>query len=113
MWYIVSMTYARTCPDCGIELTYTIRSNYLAAERKQSKCFDWGMKNRRNYVGADNPFFGKKHSEEVKQHISHFNSEVRELSDEAIQKARENLSKVSNDRPLHDIWLEKYGKEEA
>lgn len=107
------MTYARNCPRCGVEITYSFKTNYLAAERKQTKCRDCALKNRRSYIGKHNPFFGQNHTNETKQKISHFNSEVRELSEEFIQTARQNLAKVSNDRPLHEIWLEKYGQEEA
>jgi hypothetical protein len=110
--YIV-MTYARNCPNCNKELVYTNQYNLLAAERKNTKCFSCGMNNRRNYSGENNPFFGQKHTETVKQKISHFNSEIRELSEEFIQQAKENLAKVTNDRPLYDVWHDKYGKEEA
>ena len=83
------------------------------AEKEQGVCVECGLKNRIDYSGENNPFYGKHHTEETKQAISHFNSEVRILSDEFIETARTNLAKVANTRSIYDIWLEKYGQEEA
>ena len=102
----------RNCPKCNKLLEYTNVGNRQTAEKNKTVCFDC-MLIERDYVGENNPFYGRKHTEEVKQEIRRFNLEERILSDEFIQQARANLANVSNDRPLYDIWLEKYGQEEA
>lgn len=107
------MSFTRNCPDCGKEIIYTNKNNCRSAELKHSKCFECGIKNRRNYSGENNPFFGQKHTNQTKQIISTFNSEIRVLSDEFLDKAKMNLAKVTNSRPLYEIWLEKFGKEVA
>lgn len=80
------------------------------ANKKNSSCESCRKKNLQK---SHNPFFGKEHSTETKNKISSFNSKVRVLSNEFLEKAKTNLSKVKNKRPLYDIWLEKYGKEIA
>jgi hypothetical protein len=77
------------------------------ANKRNSGCYSCKAKGERN------SFYGKKHSQETKDTISNFNSNIRILSDEFIKKAKKNLSKVTNKRPLYDIWIEKYGKEIA
>lgn len=104
--------FFRNCPQCGKEIGHTNRSNCQAAEKKGRVCFQCSMLNR-DYNGENNPFYGKNHTNKVKQRISQFNSEERVLSDEFLQKARTHIAEVCNDRPLYNIWLEKYGIEEA
>lgn len=106
------MAYTRNCPNCGKILTYTHKNNLRSAEKNKTICQLCSVRSR-DISGDKNPFYGKHHTEVVKQRIGQFNSEERILSDEFLQTARKNLAKVSNDRPLYDIWLEKYGKDEA
>lgn len=103
----------RNCPLCDKIITYTKKGNRQTAEKQKTPCFECGLKNRRDYSGENNPFYGKTHSQETIDKISIFNSEIRVLSEDFINQARINLAKVSNNRPLYDIWLEKYGKEIA
>lgn len=100
----------RICPQCGDEIFYEKKCSFYMAEKRNSTC--WKCRNN-NLIGANNPFFGKHHTEETKSKISDFNSKERVLSEEFLQKARDNLSKVSNSKHPYDIWLEKYGKEIA
>lgn len=102
----------RQCPQCGIILTYSNKSNYIAAKKLNGICRKCSNTNR-NYSGSNNPFYGKKHTEEAKKKISKFASEERVYSDSFIKLAKENLAKITNHRPVYDIWLEKYGKETA
>lgn len=101
---------SRICPQCGNEIVYKTYSSCYMANRRGSTC--WSCRNI-NLEGDGNPFFGQHHTKETKQKISEFNSKERVLSKEFVQKARENLRKVSNKRPVYEIWLEKYGKEVA
>jgi hypothetical protein len=100
----------RLCPVCAQKIIYNSRGAFYFANNHNSKCKKCYIESIRGY---GNPFFGKHHTEETKNKISDFNSKERILSEEFIQKARENLSKVSNKKPVYKIWLEKYGKEVA
>ncbi len=103
----------RLCPKCNKNITYTQENNRETAERKKTLCSKCGIKNRRSYSGINNPFFGKHHNDTVKNKLSDFNKNKRILSEEFIELARKNLSKVTNCKPIYSIWLEKYGKEDA
>lgn len=99
----------RHCPQCQKIIHHTRESNRKVAEKKNSLCYKCSYLNK-NYSGNNNPFYGKKHSEESKKKMSNFNSKIRILSDDLIQLAKINLAKVRNKRPLYNIWLEKFGK---
>lgn len=77
--------YIRNCPECNIEITYKNKSNFYTARKQNRFCFSCSIKNRK----------------------------IRVFSDKEKEQARIQLLKVSNNRPFYDIWLEKYGKEEA
>lgn len=102
--------FKRSCPICNKTIFYSKKHNCAAAENRKSECRSCQAKRK---VGVKNPFYGKTHSQETKNIISHFNSEVRVLSNDFLKQAKVNLSKVTNKRPLYNIWLEKYGKEIA
>lgn len=67
-------------------------------------------------TGKDNPFFGKKHTEESKRKIT----ENKDFSSYKTQEFRDKISKISSGennsmygKRVYDVWLEKYGKEIA
>lgn len=64
--------------------------------------------NKIKSLGSNNGFYGKKHTTETKSKIGKY-----ARTEKQKQQAREQLSLVSNRRPFYDIWVEKYGKEEA
>ena len=102
--------FKRTCPRCSQVIVYSNYSAYYMANRRNSCC---GTCKTEKIKGEGNPFYGKTHTVKAKAKIGYFNAEIRELSEEFLQTARKNLAKVSNERPLYDIWVDTYGKEEA
>lgn len=102
--------FQRTCPQCNQIILYKTRSSYYMANKRNSNCESC---RKNNLQKERNPFFGKSHSKESKDKIAYFNSEVRILSDEFLERAKSNLAKVTNKRSSYDIWLEKFGKEIA
>jgi endogenous inhibitor of DNA gyrase (YacG/DUF329 family) len=102
----------RACPQCGELVVYTNKNNRQTAEKRKSLCVKCAGLNR-DFNGENNPFFGRKHSEKTKDLISNYFSNVHVYTDAQKEQARNQLAKVFNDQPLYDIWLEKYGQEEA
>lgn len=73
--------HKRNCPQCSRELTYCLekamnRANMFNTMCLQCKCRSIEYRKNQSKVqqgiqkGENNPFFGKKHSEETKQNIS-------------------------------------------
>ena len=68
------MNYTRSCPNCGVEKQYTNESSFLKAQSKGAVCRKCAAKaggfldryaNSSNCSGANNPFYGKKHTSET------------------------------------------------
>ena len=114
----------RNCPQCGIEIKYKSYWGHWNANKKHSvcrKCFaiNSGFLERfatkGKNTGKDNAFYGKAHTEDTKQKISNKNSgKIR--TDEVKSKMSENSSGKNNPmygKKVYDVWLDKYGIEEA
>lgn len=106
----MSMELQRICSICQEIISYKTYNAFYMANKRNSSC---DKCRKIKLQGKNNPFYGKRHSDDIKIKISNFNSKVRILSDEFIDKAKSNLSKVSNKKPVYDIWVEKYGKDIA
>ena len=118
--------WERVCPICGDVIKHTNKQNRNNLERKKTPCTKCAHKIfGENHKGKNNTFFGKKHSKESMEQMkeSSLNSEKRQKYYEKIrtQEHRDNMSeKFSGENNprygrggLYDIWLEKYGEEEA
>ncbi len=96
--------YRRNCPKCDKEILYKHKCSFAVALKKNSVCRSCMQS------GKNNHFFNKKHTVESKQKMSKFQSTERQFTNEQKEQAKQQLLKVTNNRPLYDIWLEKYGK---
>jgi len=97
--------FERICPKCGDKIIYQKRGTWYMASRRNSmcqKCY------KLNSKGVNNGFYGKHHTNKTKEKIGKY---VR--SEEQREKLRERIKKYSNKRHPYQIWLEKFGKEEA
>lgn len=126
----------RRCPICQKEITYSNKYTYQKAESKGSKCKSCGIKEsitdekrekmRERVTGEKNPmfgmcgdlnpFFGKKHTEDVKIKII----KNRDMSVYRSSEFRKKMSEVTNGannpmygRSFYDVWVERYGKKIA
>lgn len=106
-----SLILTRNCPKCGKLIFHTNHYNRKEAEKLGRVCKECSYCER-NFKGENNPFYNKKHTDETKDLLSKINSE-RDYSDAQKEQARQLLKIVSNNRPLYEIWLEKFGKEVA
>lgn len=127
------MEYKRECPECGKEVCFTNKYNRNAAVKQKRPCKScssiaknkkygnnkyfierYGTKGKN--TGKDNAFYGRKHSEESKKKIS----QNRDMSFSKTDDFKKKISKVTSGKnnPMYgktyyDIWVLKYGKEEA
>lgn len=87
----MSKVFERICPSCGTKLVYKSYNTHHYANKHNQRC------KRCSLIGENNPFYGKRHSEETRKIIS--------------EKASNQINhRTSNN---WDVWVEKYGAEEA
>lgn len=98
------MKFTRKCPKCGHKQSYTRRENWRKAIRQNRKCGacckiglpTWN-KGKVCFVGKENPFYGKHHTNETKK-ILREQREGRPLSDEwKLNMSKANL--IAQNRP--------------
>jgi hypothetical protein len=112
----------RSCPKCNSVIEYKSYGGWINAGRRNSCCRKCaseasGFLERytRNNSGDNNAFFGKNHSDETKNKLSN-----RDTSRWKTDQFKERMSIVSSGsknpmygRTYFDVWVEKYGLEEA
>lgn len=106
-------TWERECPDCKKKLVYKTKAHCSNAEKIKSKCLSCSKKYC--YIGDKNPFYGKKHTFETKQKIKNCLIGTVKNSD-VLQKMSENMIGMNNPmfgKSVYDLWIIKYGTEEA
>lgn len=107
----------RNCPICNKLLTYSNKSNCSLAIKANAKCLSCVRKGKG--IGEKNNFFGKKHTQKT---IKKMKVKRKQIGNSIWQtdEYRSKMSKISSgsNNPMYgkkpyDIWLNKYGKEEA
>lgn len=126
----------RKCPLCKKDLYYTIKANLIKAIESNKSCRSCSSKKRSqkpeykkihsnfierfcskgSNVGSNNPFYGKKHTEETKQ-------KLRDNTDRSYTQTQDFKNKQSAahsgsknnmyGKTVYGVWVEKYGVEEA
>lgn len=89
----------RHCPQCNKTITYARKHGFVRATKNNSLCISCINTNR----GKD-PAFREKVRQTALKRV-HPKSE--------IEQARAQLRQVSNKRPVYEIWVEKFGQDEA
>jgi len=124
--------FFRNCPVCGKQLGYTIKKQMQRAERLGTLCGSCGtlegrkkpgaIENYRKqaeeykvrFAGEKNPFYGKHHTEEsknkIREHTDYSFTQTQEFKDKSARHGSDN---GMYGKTFYDVWLEKYGKEEA
>lgn len=115
----------RNCPKCGKEIEYKNKTTLNNAVKKNTvckKCLPVNKKFVERYAtkgkntGSDNPFFGKTHTEETKKSIIKNRNYDSYKTPEFREKMRMlAVSGITGNggKKVYDIWVEKYGVEEA
>ena len=111
--------YHRDCPECGVIKSYSSKLSYQNALRKNTVCrkcaaVAGGFLNR-DINGVNNPFYGKKHSEEskIKMSIGHKGACVSGARRKELSLLMSGEGNPMWQRSLFDVWESKYGKEHA
>lgn len=116
--------YERNCPQCNSLIVYQSNSGFWLGKKKNSKCRKCSSKDsgfidryatKGKNTGSDNAFFGQNHSAETIEKIKD-----RDGSAYRTDEFREKMSKVTSGdknpmygKTIYEIWVEKYGEEEA
>lgn len=120
----------RNCPQCNKELTYTNKSCFSTAKKRNSLCAVCAAKNRDNskkFFHFNNdvkngikpaPFKNNTHRDDSKLKMSESQKIIsfKYKTDEFRKKMSEVTSGTNNPmygKSFYDIWLEKYGEDEA
>jgi hypothetical protein len=113
----------RSCPKCNSIIEYKSYGGWVNAGRRNSCCRRCaseasGFLERytRNSHGPDNPFFGKTHSDDSKKKMIATRDPAPYRTDDFKQKMRAVSSGTNNPmygKTYFDVWVEKYGFEEA
>lgn len=110
--------FTRICPECQTILNHTLKSNRDSADKKKKLCASCSQKHV-NRTGINNYFYGKKHNQKTLDKIKETKSK-REYPIYQSEEFKEKISSVTKGcknpmfgRKVYDIWVEKYGVEEA
>ena len=115
--------YKRLCPKCGKEIFHSTEKYCKEKERAKTLCKSCGCRNpdrlrRMSEInsGDKNPFFGKKHTAAARSKIS-VNTDRSFIK---TKDYRDRLSLASQGsknpmygRSIYDVWIDRYGREEA
>lgn len=113
---MTGMEYIRNCPDCNRVITYGSKYTMLGAEKKGSRCKPCALSGANNGMtgrsGDQNPFFGKKHTEQTKQQLREKDKSYMK-ADAFAQRVREGMQGKDLSRDIKAIWIKKYGRDGA
>lgn len=102
----------RECPLCNKIIQYKTKKSLDLAKAKNTKCRTC------NSIGESNPFYGKKHKEDVVNMLIEYREKNLEVfrSADFIKKMSDISSGNKNPmygKSFYDIWVSKYGKDVA
>jgi len=116
--------WIRNCPKCNVQIKYKSYTGWKSSIKNNSKCsrcsaeeskFLENFATKGENTGCNNPFFGQTHTQETKEKISKANT-GKKRSIEYKENLRQKMSGSNNPmfgRTLYDLWIERYGEEEA
>ena len=123
--------FTRTCPCCNKDIKHKSQRSYRQCKKENRVCQSCAAKKRIEkygcgeqfekytikgaFAGKQNPFYGKTHTEETKEKIK--NRDKSYFQDpKYLAKLSQAFSGDKNPmygKSYYQIWVEKYGKEEA
>jgi hypothetical protein len=124
--------FSRICPICEKELFSTNKYNIKQAEKLKKPCRNCASKEKQlkykekysnalkklndSQKGENNPFFGKHHSNELKNKFSKDRKGKSVHTDDSkllLSQANKGTNNPMHGRKVFDIWVEKYGYDAA
>jgi len=109
--------YCRNCPKCNKEIAYTIKGNRDKAEKKKQMCRNCSNNELgKKYIGAGNPFYGKRHSLTTVEKMK--NKDMSYTHTKSFRQRRRDTSKKGRENPMYntsvyELWVVKYGEKTA
>lgn len=121
----IQTEYHRPCPTCGEPIYYFTKDNLdksmiddVGKDCKFCACIKRNDRNKAE--GKPNPFLGKKHTKESMEKAKKTKEEKGSYAVFKTQEFRDKISKLSKGennpmygRSVYEVWVEKYGEEEA
>lgn len=107
----IKTDFYRNCPQCYEVLFYSTKNNLKTASNKNSLCKKCAFNNK-DRSGDKNPFYGKSHSQEVKEILKKVDKSYTKTSD-FRNKGAINSRKRKDFKGFYEKWIEKYGIEQA
>lgn len=108
--------FPRNCPSCNALVYHTSqyeakRSNEMKRKCKKCVCETFKIK----FLGENNPFWGRHHTEENKKIASEIRSGIKQTGTQLEHSRRTiKIAKAAQqNKSCYQLWLEKYGKDEA
>lgn len=107
--------FERKCPQCNKTCSYTRKGNRDQAEKKKLICGSCAQKTR---IGERNSFYGHKHTQETKDKAIAWNKQneykfkCKAFKDKMSKKTSGKNNPMYN-RSCYEVWLSKYGEDEA
>lgn len=123
--------FFRECPNCKKQIGHTNRKNCNSGQKKNRFCGKCrakevnfrpetisrrkllGEKYKISLIGKNNPFYGKRHNEDTKEKLRNMDrsfTQTKEFKDKCAKKGNEN---GMYGKSVYDVWLKKYGEQEA
>jgi len=105
--FICNDCLIRNCPRCNSIIKYTTIYNYQHAVDNNSLC---------KICKGETAFLGKKHSKETRMRMSKNSNKAFSQTNEYREKQRKGSLGKKNPmygKTLYEVWVKKYGKDEA
>ena len=124
------MKYSRECPVCRKEILHTSKYNRNASFKKKRPCRSCSsiVKNKKygnnkkfieryatkgNNTGENNPFYGKKHTRDVKNKLKKIDKSYTQTKDFKQKCLKNGENNGMYGKTVYNVWVEKYGEEVA
>lgn len=109
--------YDIPCPECGAERKTNCKSYASLCRKNYKKCKACTLKDMSvKFSGENNPFYGKRHPEgKMKEVMAGIDQSFRHTESyrAIMSKCTSGKNNPMAGRRFYDVWVERYGKEEA
>jgi len=119
--------YTRICSKCQETIEYKSYGGWHNSKKKgDAKCrkcvsketgFTKRYATKGSNNGENNPFYGKKHTEETKEKMRLVEKDYSYVKTDEFKEKMSSVTKGSKNamygKKIYDIWIKKYGKEKA
>lgn len=105
------------CPKCNNIITYKHKYYRNKSFKNKSLCrICINEEYKTKFLGENNPFYGKHHTEETKEKIRKNNHSGIKFTGKRLSEARRTIKiakKAQQNKNFYQLWIDKYGIEAA